>query len=228
MNNFGLCFLAYGDEHIEEFNVLSTDLLMANKELDIYVVTNDKSKIHNQNINIVETLEDFNFNLKRLAIAEAFKKHKTIVLLDTDLKILNKSFSFLSNVNNDGMYVKWVDKELTHKTNRLNIRNNDYCVELNKLNLSNNQIQFIPEYCVFIKISDTNKQKEFIKLWGEYHERIKHIEPTDRHNDLSGAVEGCIMYLTCLNLDIPIISDKNELFTPITHYGSEQFKITLI
>lgn len=228
MNNFGLCFLAYGDDHIQEFNVLSTDLLMTNKELDIYVVTNDKSKIRNQNINIVETSEEFNFNLKRLAIAEAFKKHNTIVLLDTDLKILNKSFSFLSNINNDGMYVKWVDKELTHKTNRLNIRNNDYCVELSKLNLSNHQIQFIPEYCIFIKISDTNKQKDFIDYWEEYHKKIKHIEPKDRHNDLDGAVEGCIMYLTCLNLNIPIISGKNELFTPITHYGSEQFKITLI
>lgn len=228
MNNFGLCFLAYGDEHIEEFNILSNDLLLSNPNLNIYVVTNDKSKIDNKNIHIIGTDEEFNFNLKRLAIEEAFKHHPTIVLLDTDLKILNKSFSFMSNIVADGMYVKWIDKELTHKTERLNIRNNEYCVELSKLNFRNQPIQFIPEYCVYIKITNPTERKDFIDYWGKYHNKIINIEPTDRHNDLSGAVEGCIMYLTCLNLNIPIIQGKDELFTPITHYGSEKFKISLI
>lgn len=228
MNNFGLCFLAYGNEHIEEFNILSSDLLLHNPNLNIYVVTNDKLKIINQNLTVIETKEDFNFNLKRLAIEEAFKYHSTIVLLDTDLKILNKSFSFMSNIVGDGMYVKWIDKELTHKAERLNIRNNEYCVELSKLNYRNQPIQFIPEYCVYLKITDQVKQKEFIHYWEKYHNKVKDLEPTDRHNDLNGAVEGCIMYLTCLNLNISIVQGKSELFTPVTHYGSEQFKTSLI
>lgn len=226
MGNFGLCFLAYGDEHIDEFNVVSNELLSTNPNLNIFVVTDNKSKI-NANVNIVECSEEFNFNLKRLAISEAFKQFDTIIMLDTDVKVLNKSFSFMSEIEMDGMYVKWIDNQLTHKSDRLNIHNNEYCIELNKLNNTKLQIQFIPEYCVVIKIEDPIKRVQFIDRWGEIHNKIKDFEPTDRHYDLNGAIEGCIMYLACLNLDIPV-KQSNNLFNSITHYGSTKIENKLI
>jgi hypothetical protein len=226
MSNFGLCFLAYGDEHIDEFNVVSSELLSSNPNLHIFVATDDKSKIKT-NANIIECFEEFNFNLKRLAIFEAFKQFDTVIMLDTDVKILNKSFSFIAEINTDGMYVKWIDNQLTHKADRLNIHNNEYCVELSKLNNNKLQIQFIPEYCVLIKIEDPVKRIQFTDRWGEIHDKIKDFEPTDRHYDLNGAVEGCIMYLTCLDLDLPV-KQSNNLFNSITHYGSTKIENKLI
>ena len=64
MKEFALCFLAYGDEHIDEFNDVSKKILSTHPLSNIFVLTDDKSKIHNQSINIFETQEEFNFNLK--------------------------------------------------------------------------------------------------------------------------------------------------------------------
>lgn len=215
MINFALCFLAYGNEHINEFNNLN----IFNLNLPIFVLTNDKSKIDNISVNVIETHQEFNFNLKRHVVAEAFKQYDTIILMDTDVNIT--SFSFLSEVNTDRVWVKWIAPKLTHKGNRLNIHNNEYCVELSKLNKHNLPIQFIPEFCVIIKIEDIDKRFKFIERWDEIHNLIKQFEPTDRHYNLNGAIEGCIIYLTCMDLGIPIIPFGNKL--EITHYASTNF-----
>ena len=213
MNNFGLCFLAYGDEHIQEFN----ELMKRIPNYPVFVLTDYASKINQKpNIYINQTNKPFNFNLKRFAINEAFKKYDTIIMLDTDIDI--NSFEFVNEIKTDGMYVEWIDPALTHKGIRLNATNNQYCIELNKLNNNNLPVQFIPEYCVCIKISDIYKRNEFIRKWGEIHNKIKKYEPTDRHYNLSGAIEGCIMYLTCMDLDIPIIQYGKRL--AVTHYAS--------
>ena len=90
MKEFALCFLAYGDEHIKEFNKVCNKILVSHPLSNIFVLTNDKSKIDNHSINIFEKQEDFNFNLKRYIIAEAFETYDTIIMLDTDIDI--KSF----------------------------------------------------------------------------------------------------------------------------------------
>jgi hypothetical protein len=59
---------------------------------------------------------------------------------------------------------------------------------------------------------------QFVERWGEIHNSVKQFEPTDRHYNLNGAVEGCIMYLTCMDLNIPIIPYSDKL--QITHYTS--------
>jgi hypothetical protein len=208
MINFALCFLAYGDEHITELNTLSN--------YPTFVLTDDKTKIKNKSINVIETTEDFNFNLKRYSVKEAFRNYNTIVMLDTDVNI--QSLSFVSEITSDGMYVEWVDPKLTHKGFRMDNKNNEYLIELSKLNNHKLPIQFIPEFCVVIKISDIDKRMQFVERWGEIHDSIKQFEPTDRHYNLNGAVEGCIMYLTCMDLNIPIIAYSDKL--QITHYTS--------
>ena len=57
MKEFALCFLAYGDEHIEEFNKTCNKILSTHPLSNIFVLTNDKSKIHNDSINIFEKKE---------------------------------------------------------------------------------------------------------------------------------------------------------------------------
>ena len=60
MINFALCFLAYGDEHITELNSIGNTL----SNYPTFVLTDYKTKIKNKSINVIETTEDFNFNLK--------------------------------------------------------------------------------------------------------------------------------------------------------------------
>jgi hypothetical protein len=225
MINFALCFLAYGDEHINEFNEVCSKILQTHPLSNIFVLTNDESKIHNHSINIIKTQEAFNFNLKRYVIAEAFKLYDTIIMMDTDVDI--KSFKYISDINSDGMYVKWITPKLTHKGNQLNMYNNVYCVELSKLNMHKVPIQFIPEFCIYLKITNIEKRKQFIERWSNIHNSIQQFEPTDRHADLNGAIEGCIMYLTSMDIGLPITT-STKLFESLTHYTSIKFKKVLI
>lgn len=221
MDKFSLCFLAYGDEHITEFNNLKNHL----DDYPIFVLTDNSNLISSNIPNIIQTTEEFNFNLKRYVVDSAFQKYDTVVLLDTDIDI--QTFEFIDEIKTDGMYVEWIDPKLTHKGIRLDSKNNKYLVELGKLNSHNLPIQFIPEYCVIIKISDINKRKQFVERWGEIHNMVKDVEPTDRHYNLNGAIEGCIMYLTCMDLNIPIIPIGNKL--KVTHYTSHsKFDKTLV
>ena len=223
--NFALCFLAYGDEHIDEFNTISNRLLLSHPNVNIFVLTNDVSKINNQSINIFETKEEFNFNLKRYIIGEAFKHYDTVIMLDTDIDI--NSFKYVSDIDSDGMYVKWIDPKLTHKGNRLDMYNNEYCVELSKLNTRKIPIQFIPEFCVYLKITNIEKRLEFIKQWDIIHNSVKEFEPIDRHANLNGAIEGCIMYLASMDSGLPI-KPSVKLFESVTHYASVKFEKKLV
>jgi len=225
MKEFALCFLAYGDEHIKEFNKVCDKMLVSHPLSNIFVLTNDKSKIDNHSINIFEKQEDFNFNLKRYIIAEAFKIYDTIIMLDTDIDI--KSFENMNlYINSDGMYVNWISSKLIHKGKPLNIGDDEYCNELRKLNNYTYPIQFIPEFCVFFKISEIKTRKEFVERWGYIHNSVSKFEPTDRHLNLNGAVEGCIIHSTCMDLGLPIIVAP-ELFESVRHYASN-YKKTLL
>ena len=218
MKEFALCFLAYGDEHIKEFNKVCNNILVSHPLSNIFVLTNDKSKIDNHSINIFEKQEDFNFNLKRYIIAEAFETYDTIIMLDTDIDI--KSFEQMNlSINSDGMYVNWISSKLIHKGKLLNIGNDEYCNALRKLNNYAYPIQFIPEFCVFFKISEIKTRKEFIERWDYIHNSINEFEPTDRHLNLNGAVEGCIMHSACIDIGLPIIV-STELFESVRHYAS--------
>jgi len=226
MREFALCFLAYGDEHIQEFNETCNKILLTHPLSNIFVLTDDKSKIHNNSINIFEKKEDFNFNFKRYIIAEAFVIYDTIIMLDTDIDI--KSFEQINaHINSDGMYVNWIASRLIHKGKLLNIGNDEYCNRLRKLNNYKYPVQFIPEFCVFLKITDIKTRKEFIEQWGYIHNSVSDVEPTDRHLNLNGAVEGCIMYSACKDLGLPIFV-STKLFESVKHYASIKSKKILI
>lgn len=226
MKEFALCFLAYGDEHIKEFNETCNKILSTHPFSNIFVLTDDKSKIQNDSINIFEKKGYFNFNFKRYIIAEAFELYNTIIMLDTDIDI--KSFEQINeHINSDGMYVNWIASRLKHKGKLLNTGNDEYCNRLRKLNNYKYPVQFIPEFCVFLKITDIKIRKEFIERWDYIHNSVCDVEPTDRHLNLNGAVEGCIMYSACKDLELPIFV-STKLFESINHYASIKSKKNLI
>jgi hypothetical protein len=223
-NNFAVCYLAYDDEHINEFNYISKSLL----ELDnfnIFVCTNNKYKII-QDVNIIETKEFFNFNLKRKSIEIALKKFDIILVMDTDYKIINKNidFSFLYELN-DGIYVKWFDNMVDFMGEKMSSsdNNNLYINKLYELNTINNELFFIDECIFLLKISDEIKKNNFIENWNNIFNETVHVQP---NNGKNGAIEGLIIYLSCLlsGIDIYKVDDYNKinnLFNKFYHYSQE-------
>ena len=110
----------------------------------------------------------------------------------------------------------------------MNIGKDEYCNKLRKHNNYKYPVLFIPEYCVFFKISDIKTRKEFVERWGYIHNSISEFEPTDRHLNLNGAVEGCIMHSACMDVGLPINNTSPKLFESIKHYASIEVKRTLI
>lgn len=240
MSNIGLCFLAYGEEHINEFNIISSQL---NNEL-IYVCTNQADLITSTPTIIINETKTFNFNLKYRAIEEAFKYHNTIVALDTDIKlnpILNTTI--LNNLD-DGLYTIWKGVSQKYKNEKIStyqlLSNTSQFKELNVYGSSLkpfgadvNNIYFFDEYLFVLKISNEDMKNKFIQTWKQIYQKTILSQPKDRHEfKLNGAIESLILSLVCHKCGIPIES-KTELktfFNSITHYGSTpiQTKSSLI
>ena len=85
--DFAITFLAFGEEHINEFNTTTKQLLDFDNNLHIYVVTDNKELIENKDIHIREIDEPFNYNLKRKSFDFAFEQHNVVMYMDTDILI---------------------------------------------------------------------------------------------------------------------------------------------
>lgn len=225
MNNLSFCFLAYGDEHIKEFNHISKLLLTFG---DIFVCTDNRSKII-ENVNITETSESFNYNLKRKSIEQALKKFDTILVMDTDYHLIDENINFsVFNDLLDGLYITWIDDKVDFMGEKISTCdiNNKYFTKLDKLNISNNKLFFIDECVFLLKISDKNKKIKFIENWNYIFNETKDIQPNNGNN---GAIEGLIIYLSCLlsNINIYKVSDYkslDKLFNNFYHYSKEMNK----
>ena len=71
------CFLAYGEEHINEFNIVAKSLLQINPKYRIIVGTDSPEQIIKGIYRVIEIKEPFNYNLKRIVIEGALKEFDT-------------------------------------------------------------------------------------------------------------------------------------------------------
>ena len=101
---FCFSFLAYGEEHIKEFNIVAKSILKLNTNYKIIVGTDSPSDIVEGVYTVIKINEPFNYNLKRIVIEHSLKEFNTILFLDTDIFIrYGINFSILDNLE-DGMY----------------------------------------------------------------------------------------------------------------------------
>ena len=196
---FGICFLAYGDEHINEFNIVLDSLLTFNKDLKIFVGTDKPNKIGKGIYKIIKIDDEFNFNLKRIVIEEALKEFDTILFLDTDIFIINGiDFSVINNLNNNTIYA-------------------DEIVDMNKLKDVYGSLDYMKEYIdiltpmidtplflvhegLFI-LKTTNETKDlFLKNWREIDLQTRPYQKMAY--DLLGAMEGLIIYISLIKSNI--------------------------
>jgi hypothetical protein len=222
---FGICFLAYGDEHINEFNIVLDSLLTFNKDLKIFVGTDKPNKIGKGIYKTIKIDDEFNFNLKRIVIEEALKEYDTILFLDTDIFIINGiDFSVINNLNNNTIYA-------------------DEIVNMNKLKDVYGSLDYMKEYLdiltpmidtplflvhegLFI-LKTTNETKDlFLKNWREIDLQTRPYQKMAY--DLLGAMEGLIIYISLIKSNISIELAKNEirnLYSKIAHFGSRNRKM---
>lgn len=224
MNDFAICFLAYNDEHIDEFNHISKSLLPFK---NIFVCTNRINKIV-ENVNIIETTESFNYNLKRKSIEFALKKFDIILVMDTDY-IVDKNIKFsVFNDIVDGLYITWINDTVDFMGKKISVcdTTNEYFNKLHKLNTTNKNLFFIDECIFLLKITDENKKIKFIESWNYIFNETEDVQPNNGNN---GAIEGLIIYLSCLLSDINIYKvydykKLDNLFNNFYHYFKENNK----
>jgi hypothetical protein len=231
--------LAFGSEHVNEFNTLSKQI----RNNQIYVYTDSDEIELNDNIIKIYNKEDFNFNLKRIPIYNAFLDNDVVVMMDTDISLNHDfDFTYLNNIE-DGLYVSWCGTVQNYKEKKISINQllnaktgieevDVYGESLVKCGANINNIMFFDEFIFVIKLSDKEKKDSFIKTWERInYETINH-QPKDRHNQiLKGALESLIISLSCNLNGIKIFNNKNvvtRLFETITHFGSTTYTKILI
>jgi hypothetical protein len=235
MSTFAICSLAYGERCIGEFNQLVESLDKINPNLNIFVCTNDRSKIQKQSINIIETLEPFNYNLKMVAIESALQSFSKIICVDSDgIFSPTTNFTFIDNLSDNTFYCYHKTKLIKYLGYRLSMNKllngttefdnlNEYGIALKVLNNNLNDLEFIDEGIFLIRIEDINKRNEFISNWKNTIEYTKKGQRSDKNNIwLPGVFEGVILNLICKKLKININVYPTiliDFFNSFMHYG---------
>ena len=146
-------------------------------------------------------------------------EHDVVLSMDTDMFITgeNVNFSLLHDIE-DGMYVWWLDKEVDFMGENITINgdgknkvNNQYLKELHRLNNTNKGLFFLDECFILLKLSDVKKKELFIDNWEYIYEETLYTQP---NNGIIGAMEGLIIYLSCLRSDIDVynVNHNNEFY----------------
>lgn len=214
MYNYAFAFLAFGHEHIMEFNATVKDLFKLDNNINIFVYTDDKSLIENKSVHIREEKLLFNFNLKRKAIAFAFEHHPIVVFMDTDVILTGKIDLNYPLMVDEGLYVRWSGDEVLYMNKPITI---DEIIQTEYGKLLGNNLKFFNEFLMVIRIDDPYKRNEFINVWDELNDITLDCQP---NNGNLGALECLIISAVCNRLNIPIIMSSTPFFRKILNAGS--------
>ena len=228
MINFAICCVAFGDEHINEFNKLSNVLLNLNPELNIYVCTNDASKITNKSVNTIESNAKWNFNLKKESIREAFNKFDTILFMDTDMHVRKDvDFSLLNRLEENRMYLirkphtifKYKEGEQISIYGMM--QNTQYGKYIQSIVNPNRKLAFVEEQFFVLKLSNIEQRESFYNVWDMIYRDTINLNCHPNHI----FEEGLNIFLSCLLSNIPINytnPDILRLYGSFTHLNFDK------
>ena len=219
------CFLAYGDEHIDEFNIVAKSLLKLNPEYKIIVGTDSEDKIIDGVYKIIKMDEPFNYNLKRIVIKEAFVDFNTLIFLDTDIFIRNGiDFSVLDNLEPCIYADEIVDMEQLKDVYGSLEYMKEYLDTLRSI--YSDDLYLIHEGLFVLNIDDINVKNEFIENWKTIDTQTR-VHQKLAYN-LPGAMEGLIIWIALKKSNIHIkLADGvlRKMFNLIAHFGSRNRKM---
>ena len=222
---FCFCFLAYGEEHINEFNIVAKSILKLNTNFKIIVGTDSPSDIIEGVYRVIKINEPFNYNLKRIVIEHSLKEFNTILFLDTDIFIqYGINFSILDNLE-DGMYAAEIVGLNTLKDVYGSLEYmREYLDELTKI--YPNEFFLVHEGIFVLELKNNKQKKDFIKYWKEIDMQTRPYHKLAY--DLPGAMEGIIIWIAIqkANIKLTLMEGKIEkLFRGIRHYGKRNCKL---
>jgi len=225
MKSTVFCFLAYGEEHINEFNIVAKSLLQINPEYRIIVGTDSPKQIIKGIYRVIEIKEPFNYNLKRIVIEGALKEFDTLMFLDTDIFIRNGiDFLTLDKVG-AGMHAA----EIVNLDKLKDIYGSldymkDYLNELSTIHLD--ELHLVHEGYFVLKIVDSKQKESFIKHWRDIDIQTR---PYQRlAYDLPGAMEGIIIWIALHKAGIEVRlpeAEVKKVFNRISHFGKRNCKL---
>lgn len=221
--NWAFLFLAYGDEHIREFNIVGKSILERNPQFKIVIGTDEPNKLIEGLYKVIHIHEPFNFNLKRVVIQEAINEFNTIIYLDTDVHIRDSvDFSILEKLPN-GIHPLWIMDE-----NQLSNRDGSFEYIQNYLDklhdITPGPIRLILEYAFIIKDNDI-RLLEFIEHWKRIDMETREVQ--HQQYGLRGASEGLIIWIAAIASGMivhPPEGEASKLFDNIVHFGYENQK----
>ncbi len=219
------CFLAYGDEHINEFNIVAKSLLNLNSEYKIIVGTDCPDRLIEGIYKVVKIEEPFNYNLKRVVIEKALKEFDMLMFLDTDIFLRTGiDFSILDKVS-DGMYVAEVvtlDK-LKDVYGSLDYMK-EYLDELRSI--YSEELFLVHEGYFVLKLKSKEQKENFINYWEKVDTQTR---PYQRlAYDLPGAMEGIIIWIAAQKSSIRVRlpgAKVRRVFERISHFGKRNRKL---
>lgn len=220
-----VCFLAYGKEHIKEFNTAAKELLTLKPECKVIVGTDSPNEITVNTYKTIKIKEEFNYNLKRVVIEEALKEFDMLMFLDTDVFIRNGiDFSILDKVS-DGLYVA----EVVDLDKLRDIYGSlDYMKEyLNELRLIYSEELFLVHEGYFVlKLKSREQKDSFVSRWKEIDNQTRPYQKLAY--DLPGAMEGIIMWIAAQKSSIRVRlpgTKVRKVFERISHFGKRNRKL---
>lgn len=197
MKKIGICLLAYGEEHINEALFLIKNLMYYKSQIDFYVGTNCVEKFNNlPYVKVFEITEDFNYNLKRVAVKEAFKDCDIVIMMDSDVMehVLYKGDITTEKINfnklyslDDGMYcdiIEGFNLNLYHR----------YQKKIYELSGNFEGLLHLYEHIIFLKITDDKTKDNFIKNWEFFYNESIDEQPLSLDSNQRGAMEGLLIY----------------------------------
>jgi hypothetical protein len=215
IKNYGITFLAFGEEHINEFNTTVKCLFDFDNHLDIFVITDNQELIENKNIHIREINEPFNYNLKRKSIEFAFEYHNVVLFLDTDILFRGKpDFDYITTLE-EGMYVRWISENTKYKDEEITIEDvleTEYGKAIN-----DKDIKFINEFLMVLRIDDIDRRKLFTQTWDNLNNITLKTQP---NNGYDGCLEGLIIYSVCNKMNIKVERPISDFFNNILNVGT--------
>lgn len=197
-NDYAISTFCYGDRYYEQTNRLIESFLEFEDKPNVFIVTDNPSKIRKENWVSVNDIKeynekyqtyhtnyyDFDFSVKRYSVKFALENnYSKIILSDTDVVANNLIFShenilklFLSN-SISGQVTYLFDDEI-NRNSELGKRFQYY---EKKFNVKySNQNFYMPEDCIQFLDIEKNKFESFLNTWDEcikikYDENLRNI-----------------------------------------------------
>lgn len=216
MSKWGFAFIAFGKDHIVEFNRASHWIKELLPDVPIWVGTDSPESIDKNNgIKVIHIQEEFNYNLKRIPIREGLKHCDIIWCCDTDVYFRDsKVWECITDIPIGIHPISILDEDRLGDINGKYDFMQEYLDALYKL--IDIPPRLILEYGFIIRKGE--RTGEFLDEWERIDKMTRGVQ--HQQNGMNGASEGLIIWISASRIGIPIHEGSiRQVWNSIEHFG---------